>query len=92
MDFFKSSIVTIRDHLENFPIYDPTTNFSKGQKLSRFTEVTVEEVEGLVGKSKATSCVLDPIPSNIVKRHIKVLSPLVTRIINCSMSQACFLS
>ena len=90
MDFFKSKIVTIRDHLQNLPSYDPTANFSEGQKLSRFTEVTVEEVEGLVMKSKATSCILDPIPSSTVKRHIKVLAPLVTRIINCSMSQACF--
>ena len=84
--------MTIRDHLENFPLYDPTADFSKGQELSRFTEVTVEEVEGLVRKSKATSCVLDPITSSIVKRHIKVLAPLITRIINCLMSQACFLS
>ena len=74
----------------NFPLFDLTADFSKGKKLSRFTEVTVEEVEGLVRKSKATSCVLDPKPSSIVKRHIKVLAPLVTRIINCSMSQACF--
>ena len=79
--------MTIRDHLENFPLYDPTADFSKGQELS---EVTVEEVEGYVRKSKATSCVLDLIPSGTVKRHIKVLAPLVTRIINCSMSQACF--
>ena len=90
-DFFKSKIVTIRDHLENFPLYDPTADFSKGKKLSRFTEVTVEEVEGLVRKSKATSCILHPIPSSIVKRHFKVLAPLVTRIINFSMSRACFL-
>ena len=82
--------MTIRDHLENFPLYDPTAVFSKGQELSKFTEVTVEEVEGLVRKSKATSCVLDPIPSSIVKRHIKVLAPLITRIISCLMSQACF--
>ena len=85
MDFFKSKIVTVRDILENFPLYDPTANFSKGKKLSRFTEVTVEEVKGLVRKSKATSCVLDLILSSIVKRHIKVLASLVTRIINCSM-------
>ena len=90
MDFFKLKIVTIRHHLENFPLYDPAADFSKGQELSRFIEVTVEEVEGLVRKSKATSCVLDLIPSSIVKRHIKVLAPLVTRIINCLMSQACF--
>ena len=92
MDFFKSKIVTIRNHLENFPLYDPIADFSKGKELSRFTEVTAEEVEGLVRKSKATSCVLDLIPPSIVKRHIKVLAPLITSIINCFMSHACFLS
>ena len=58
--------------------------------MSEFTEVTVEELEGLVRKLKATSCVLDPIPSSIVKKHIKVLAPLITKIINSSMSQACY--
>ena len=90
MNFFKLKILTIRDHLANFPLCDPTADFSKDQKLSEFTEVTVEEVKGLVRKSKATSCALDPIPSSIVKKHINVLAPLITRIINCSMSQACF--
>ena len=47
-------------------------------------------MEGLVRKSKATSCVLDPIPSCIVKKHNKVLGPLITRIINNSMLQAYF--
>ena len=37
--------MTIRDHLENIPLYGPTANFSKGQKLSGFTEVTVKEVK-----------------------------------------------
>ena len=60
--------------------------------MSEFTEVTVEELEGLVRKSKVTSCALDPIPSSIVKKHIKVLAPLITRIINSSLSQACFSS
>ena len=90
MNFFKTKILTIRDHLKNFPLYDPTANFSKGKKMSEFMEVTVEEVEGLVRKSKVISCVLDPIPSSIVKKHIKVLAPLITMIINSSMSQACF--
>ena len=58
MDCFKSKIVKIRDHLVNFPLHDPTADFSKGQKFSRFPEVTMK-VEGLVRKSKATSCVLD---------------------------------
>ena len=43
-------------------------------KIVKFTEVTVEEVEGLVRKAKVTSCVLDPISSSIVKRHIKGMS------------------
>ena len=80
----------MRDHLENFPLCDPIGDFSKGKKLSEFTEVTVEEVECLVRTLKVTSCVLDPIPSSIVKKHIKVLAPLITRIINSSMAQACF--
>ena len=82
MNFFKWKILTIRHHLKNFPLYDPTAEFSKGQKLLEFTEVTVEDVEGLVRILKVTSCVLDPIPSSIVKKHIKVLAPLITRIIN----------
>ena len=92
MDFFNSKSLTIRNHLQNFPLYNPTTDFSKGQKLSEFTEVTVEEVKGLVRKLKAISCVLDPIPSGIMKKHINVLAALKTRIINSSMSQACFAS
>ena len=90
MDIFKLKILTIRDHLKNLPLCDPTADFSKGQKLSEFTEVTVEEVKGLVRKLKVTSCVLDLIPSSIAKKHINVLAPLISSIINSSMSQACF--
>ena len=38
MDFFKSKILTIRDHLKNFPLYDLVADFSKGQKLSEFIQ------------------------------------------------------
>ena len=57
MNFFKSKLLTSRDHLKNFPLYGPTADFSKGKKFSEFTEVTVEEVEDLVRKLKVTSCV-----------------------------------
>ena len=90
MDFFKLKMLTIRDHPENFPLYDPVADFNKGKKLSEFSEVTVEELEGLIRKLKAPSCVLDPMPSSIVKQHINVLAPLITRFIDSSMSQACF--
>ena len=36
------------------------------------------------------SCELDPIPMQILKQVLSVLIPLITHIINASLSSACF--
>ena len=38
-------------------------------------------------ESKPTTCGSDPIPSTVVKHHLNILLPIITRLINWSLKQ-----
>ena len=58
------------------------------QALSEFNKVTVEEVEKIIRKSPSKSCDLDPLPTWLLKECLHELSPIITDLINISMSCA----
>jgi len=58
--------------------------------MSSFQMVTEQDVEKLVRKSKTTSCQLDPISTKLVKEHLETLLPMLTHIINCSLTTGVF--
>ena len=43
-------------------------------------------------ESKLSTCIRDPIPTSLLKRHIDVLIPTVTRIVNISLTTGLFFS
>ena len=51
-----------------------------------FDPVTEEDVRKIVLSSKPTNCVLDPFPANILKDYLDTMLPLITRLINYSLS------
>ena len=40
--------------------------------------------------SKGTTCELDPIPTTLIKENIDLLTPLITKIVNLSLSTGHF--
>ena len=55
-------------------------------KMSSFKAVLQDEIGRLMGKAKPTTCVLDTIPTKLLKAHQDVFLPLVTMLINLSLS------
>jgi len=83
---FNEKIVQIRN---SFPRDHPqqlnTPRIETG-RLDQFTPVTTDEVRQCIMKSASKSCALDPLPTWVVKRHIDHILPLLTIIINESLS------
>ena len=64
----------------------PTPNLDK---LSCFTPTTENDVKRLVLNSSTATCENDPLPTCLVKQHVDMLAPLITRIINKSLEKGC---
>ena len=86
--FFNDKITKIRSDLNDHPLYQPRGGCSS--TFSEFRPLADKEVRDLIMKSKTTSCDSDPIPTSLVKQHIDVLLPVVTRIINTSLMHGQF--
>ena len=89
--FFIKKIEDIRTELNipvNLPI--PQSPSYTGTHLTKFNQLTHADVKKLVMSSKTTSCDLDPIPTRLLKDHITLLSPIITKIINLSLQTAEF--
>ena len=86
--FFMNKIETIRNHLLQHSIYQPSGNTDA--RLLHFSEVSEDLVIKILKTSKPTTCANDPISSVIVKDNINCLAPLITQIINKSLQSGTF--
>ena len=62
----------------------PQSSSYTGNHLTKFKQLTHANVRKLVMSSK-TSCDLDPIPTSLIKDHISILTPIITKMINLSL-------
>ena len=88
LDFFTGKINTIRKEQEHFPLYRLQEKIE--QQFSQFERLSEDDVRKLVLKAKSTNCPSDPMPANLIKKHINILLPLITRIVNLSLSNGEF--
>ena len=85
-DFFVTKIKQIREDLDSCP-YDPPSFFKfDGPHLSMFETVTEELICRLISQSPTKNCTHDPIPTTLTKQCLHALVPLVTKIVNVSLS------
>lgn len=89
-DFFESKITKIRTSLDatyvdmsNFPSISTVQPLSY---LSALHELSVDDVNKLIKSSPSKSCNLDPIPTWLLKEHSDIIGPVITKIINLSLS------
>ena len=55
-------------------------------KLSAFTPTNEAEIDKIIRSSPSKSCSLDAFPTNLVKKYRALLTPIVTKIVNLSLS------
>jgi exonuclease III len=55
--------------------------------FSNFEPVTEEEVRKMIMSTKTKSCSQDPIPTSLLKDCLSTLLPVITKMVNLSMSQ-----
>ena len=54
--------------------------------LSLFKKATEDEEHQVIMTSATKSCTLDPIPTHVLKDHDSSLVPIITKMVNMSMS------
>ena len=93
--YFNDEISIIRKDLEKAPIstsQTPQDIFNKldGEVLDSFTEVSEDDVRKIIHSSPTKSCALDPIPTWLLKKCEDELIPVLTLIVDTSLSCAEF--
>ena len=58
-------------------------------KFSTFTEMKLDDIRELAVTLFSKSCVLDPLPSSIIKQCAHLLLPTITNIVNLSLHEGC---
>ena len=58
-------------------------------KFSTFTEMKLDDIRELGAALFSKSCVLDPLPSSIIKHCAHPLLPTITNIVNLSLPEGC---
>lgn len=58
-------------------------------KFSSFTEMKIDDIKKLAATLFSKSCVLDPLPSSIIKQCTDLLLPTITNIVNLSLHDGC---
>ena len=56
-------------------------------KLIVFTQVTQDEIGKIISKSPTKSCLLDPLPTFLIKECIDILLPSITKLVKCSLHE-----
>ena len=91
--YFVTKIDTIRKKIIETSINSQTecNTATEAQKtcssnLTSFHPATEDEVKKIISKSKSATCELDSIPTNLLKKCLPTIIPLLTKIINLSMS------
>ncbi len=88
-DFFSDKIMKIREKLlPQRGTFCETHMSGSIPLLTEFQEASEEEVKKLIKESAPKSCQLDPVPTWLLKECLSSLLPVITRIVNLSLSSS----
>ncbi|VDI82656.1 Hypothetical predicted protein [Mytilus galloprovincialis] len=87
-DFFMNKIKTIRDSLRSFDDYKPL--FKDVPLFTSFKNLSEDEVKTIINKLQCKSCELDILPTKVLKSFLSELLPVITKLVNLSLSQGVF--
>ena len=87
--FFSNKIKKIRDNFSptgtEYDVHPP----SNPPKITIFRQVSEEAVDKIIKTSPTKSCLLDPLPTFLIKECIDILLPSLTKLVNCSLMEGC---
>ncbi|KAL2104379.1 hypothetical protein ACEWY4_001247 [Coilia grayii] len=92
LNFFYSKIANIHEQLASANIMQPelvaaiTTTLTSSGALHGFSFPTEEYISELITKSNSSTCLLDPIPTSLVKVCLPVIITPITSIIKSSLT------
>ncbi len=89
MNFFTDKIDNIRNIIKNVGSMASSTSASfivPKEKLLCFTTIGREELNKLITASKPTTCLLDPVPTKLLKELLPLAEEPLLNIINSSLS------
>ena len=78
----------MRDSLESFPKYQPMQRNTT--MLSSFIPYSVEEITKIIKNMASKNCVLDPVPTWLLKEILPFVTSPITNIINMSLENGVF--
>ena len=92
--YFHRKVATIRNELdvahvihdERVRVIDDPEFNSEHEKLSNFKELTQEDVHQLIRASTKKTCMLDPMPTSLLTNCLEEILPVITSMINSSLS------
>ena len=89
--FFIKKIEDIRCEL-NIPdhTHSPVSSSCNDYYFTNFRQLTQNDVRKLIMSSKSTTCNLDPILTSLLKEHISILLPTITKTVNLSLQTSVF--
>ncbi|XP_014864104.1 PREDICTED: uncharacterized protein LOC106930827 [Poecilia mexicana] len=87
MSFFDSKILKIHQQLSSQPFPCSAYELSPpAHSFSSFQLPTTSEITSLIHKSNLSTCLLDPLPTVLVKACASTIIPLISTIIHSSLS------
>ena len=94
-DFFANKIQDLKDNLHSSTLLSVELSVETSQlpcksTISEFSKVSENFIRDIAEKSKSKSCVLDPVPTNVLKQSIDVLAAPLIAIINASLTSGVF--
>lgn len=94
-DYFTTKFAKSRDNLAetnktSLSVLVPLEPVKCSSPFSSFTQVPISYIRELIAKSKPKSCVLDTVPTTLLKQTQKVLVGPLTDIINASLQTVLF--
>ena len=95
MSFFNGKINTIRDSIDDLlpavlhPVKQvqpgPEMDTEPGAYLGSFSPIELSEFTSMITSSKPTTCLLDPVPTRLLKEVLTPVGPCLLKVINMSL-------
>ena len=87
IDKISSDLDTAADQLDDDDV--DQSSVCSGSSLSEFEPVDETCLRKIIGKSKKTSCFLDPAPTIFLLQFLDIILPILLKLINLSLEHGC---
>ena len=87
--FFLEKVLNIRSKLQPYPEFD-SSSYICSSSFAQFSHMEEDETRKIITGAKMTTCLADPIPSQLLRHHLDTLLPAFCKMINLSLQSGRF--